>query len=102
MKITDDNYKELFEQDKLVVIDFWATWCGPCKRLAPIFESLEGEYEGKAIIGKYNAENNEELLERFPVRNVPTILLVKNGEEVGRLAGAVNAAKIKEEIDKHL
>ncbi len=100
IKITDDNYQELFAQDKLVVIDVWATWCGPCQRLAPIIAQVAEEYGDKAIIGKYNAENNEELLERFGVRNIPTILFVRNGELADRLTGAVNAAKIKEYIDK--
>ncbi|MBQ9236587.1 MAG: thioredoxin [Prevotella sp.] len=100
IKITDDNYQELFAQDKLVVIDVWATWCGPCQRLAPIIAQVAEEYGDKAIIGKYNAENNEELLERFGVRNIPTILFIRNGEVADRLTGAVNAAKIKEYIDK--
>lgn len=100
IKITDDNYQELFAQDKLVVIDVWATWCGPCQRLAPVIAQVAEEYGDKAIIGKYNAENNEELLERFGVRNIPTILFIRNGEVADRLTGAVNAAKIKEYIDK--
>ncbi len=103
MKLTDDNYKEILDQpDKLTVIDFWATWCGPCQRLAPIFEGIEKEYEGKANVGKYNVENNEELLERFGIRNIPTILFIKNGEVVDRIGGAVNAAKLRELIDKNL
>lgn len=101
IKITDDNYQEILSQDKLVVIDIWATWCGPCQRLAPIIAQVAEEYGDKAIIGKYNAENNEELTERFGVRNIPTILFIKNGEVVDRLTGAVNAAKIKELIDKN-
>lgn len=102
IKFTDDNYSEYFSQDRLTVIDFWATWCGPCQRLAPIVAQIAEEYEGKVFVGKYNAENNEELLERFGVRNIPTILVVKNGEAVDRLTGAVNAAKIRELIDKNL
>ena len=101
IKITDDNYQEIFSQDKLVVIDVWATWCGPCQRLAPIIAQVAEEYSDKAVVGKYNAENNEELLERFGVRNIPTILFIKNGELADRLTGAVNAAKIKEYIDKN-
>jgi len=102
IKFTDDNYSEYFSQDRLTVIDFWATWCGPCQRLAPIVAQIAEEYEGRVFVGKYNAENNEELLERFGVRNIPTILVVKNGEAVDRLTGAVNAAKIRELIDKNL
>ena len=102
IKFTDDNYKEYFSQDSLIVIDFWATWCGPCQRLAPIIAQIADEYEGKVIVGKYNAENNEELLERFGIRNIPTILFIKGEEPVERITGAVNAAKIREIIDKNL
>ena len=101
VKITDDNYSDILSQDKLVVIDIWATWCGPCQRLAPIIAQVAEEYGDQAVIGKYNAENNEKLLERFGVRNIPTILFIKNGEVLDRLTGAVNAAKIKELIDKN-
>lgn len=101
IKITDDNYSDILSQDKLVVIDIWATWCGPCQRLAPIIAQVAEEYGDQAVIGKYNAENNEELLERFGVRNIPTVLFIKNGEVLDRLTGAVNAAKIKELIDSY-
>lgn len=103
MKITDDNYNDILTQpDRLVVIDFWATWCGPCQRLSPIVEALAEEYDGRAIIGKYNVENNEELLERFGIRNVPTVLFIKNEEVLERVAGVVNKDKLKEITDKHL
>ena len=102
IKFTDDNYNEYFSQDRLIVIDFWATWCGPCQRLAPIIAQIADEYEGKVIVGKYNTENNEELLERFGIRNIPTILVIKGGETVERITGAVNTAKIRELIDKHI
>ena len=102
IKFTDDNYNEYFSQDRLIVIDFWATWCGPCQRLAPIIAQIADEYEGKVSVGKYNAENNEELLECFGIRNIPTILVIKGGETVERITGAVNTAKIRELIDKHI
>jgi thioredoxin 1 len=102
LKITDDNYEEILSHDGLVVIDFWATWCGPCQRLAPIIAQVAEEYEGKAVIGKYNAENNEALTERYGIRNIPTILFLKNGEIVDRLSGAVNKLKITQTIDKNI
>ena len=100
IKISDDNYQEIFAQEKLVVIDVWATWCGPCQRLSPIIARVAEESGDKAIVGKYNAENNEELLERFGVRNIPTILFIKNGEVLHRITGVVNASKINEVIDQ--
>lgn len=102
IKFTDDNYKDFLEQEKLVVIDVWATFCGPCQRLTPIIAQVAEEYEGKAIVGKYNAENNEELTELFDVRNIPTILFLKNGQVLDRISGVVTAAKIKQTIDKWL
>lgn len=103
IKYTDDNINEYLDQaDKLVVIDFWATWCGPCQRLKPIIAQVAEDYGEKAFIGKYNTENNEALIDRFDVRNIPTILFVKNGEVVDRLSGAVNKLKITDTIDKYL
>ncbi|MBQ8055362.1 MAG: thioredoxin [Paludibacteraceae bacterium] len=103
IKFNDENYNEYINQkNKLVVIDFWASWCGPCQRLKPVIEQVAEEYTDKAFIGKYNTENNEELIEKFNIRNIPTILFIKNGEVVDRLTGAVNKTIITETIDKHL
>lgn len=103
IKFNDENYNEYINQkNKLVVIDFWASWCGPCQRLKPVIEQVAEEYTDKAFIGKYNTENNEELIEKFNIRNIPTILFIKNGEVVDRLTGAVNKTRITETIDKHL
>lgn len=102
LKITEDNHAEVTSTDKLVVIDFWATWCGPCQRLAPIIVQVAEEYEGKAVVGKCNAENNEALTEKYGVQSIPTILFIKNGEVVDKLTGAVNKLKIASTIDKYL
>lgn len=81
------NYDEIANQGKLVVIDFWATWCGPCKRLAPIIEELASEFHDTAIIGKCDVEDNDELAEKFGIMNVPTVVFIKDGKEVDRLTG---------------
>ena len=70
-----------------MLIDFWATWCGPCKRLGPIIEEIAAEYDGKAVIGKCDIEENDELTEQFGIMNVPTVVFLKDGKEVDRVVG---------------
>jgi len=99
-EITEANYDEVVAgTDKLVVIDFWAEWCGPCKMVGPIVEKLAGVYEGKAVIGKCDVDDNPDIATKFSIRNIPTLLFVKNGEVVDKLVGAVPEAKIAEKID---
>lgn len=102
-EITEANYDEVVaKSDKLVVIDFWAEWCGPCRMVGPIIEALAGEYEGKAVIGKCDVDSNPDISVKFSIRNIPTILFVKNGEVVDKLVGAVAKDKIVEKIETHL
>ena len=86
--ITDANYAEFLEAGMPFVIDFSATWCGPCKKIAPIIDELADEYEGKVVIGKCDVDDNDELTSRFGIRNVPTVLFIKNGEVVDKHVGA--------------
>lgn len=99
MEITSANFDEIVNSGKPVVIDFWATWCGPCKRVAPIIEELAAEYEGQAIVGKVDVEEQDELAFKFGIRNIPTVLFLKNGEVVDKIVGATTkdayADKIK-------
>ena len=102
LKITDGNYKEYLAGDKLVVIDLWAEWCGPCRSIGPSVEELAEEYEGRVIIGKYNVDDEAELSIDYKVRSVPTLLFFKNGELVDKIVGAASKAEIKARIEANL
>lgn len=101
-QITDQNAAELFASGKLVVVDFWATWCGPCQRIAPLVEQLAAEYEGRAVVGKYNVDEGETLSAEFGVRNIPTLIFVKDGKLLDRMVGAASKADIAAKIEQYL
>ena len=98
-KITDANYKELLAQDKLVVVDIWAEWYGPCRSLAPAVDDLAAEFEGKAIIGKYNVDDDNALSSEMGIRNIPTLLFFKGGKLVDKQVGASSKAHLKASIE---
>ncbi|MBQ9216064.1 MAG: thioredoxin [Prevotella sp.] len=97
--ITSENLSSLKKGDKLLVVDFWATWCGPCRLVAPIMEELAQKYDGEVVIGKCDVEENEDLALEFGIRNIPTILFFKNGEIVDKMIGAQSKAKFEEKIN---
>ena len=101
-KITDANYKELLAQDKLVVVDFWAEWCGPCRSIAPAVDELAAEFEGKANIGKYNVDDDNALSSEMGIRNIPTLLFFKGGKLVDKQVGASSKADLKAKIEANL
>ncbi len=98
LAITDSNFEELLASGKPMVVDFWATWCGPCKKIGPYIEALAEEYEGQAVIGKCDVEENDDLVRRFGVRNVPTVVFIKNGEVVGKQVGPAPKNTLEEKL----
>ena len=102
IEITDSNFDEIIKQDKPVLVDFTAQWCGPCKMIAPMIDELAGEYEGKAVIWKLDVDNNQETSIKFGVRSIPTLLLFKNGEVVDKQVGAVPKSTLVEKIDLNI
>ena len=96
---TDENAVAEIKSGKPVIIDFWAEWCGPCKRLAPIVDELAGEYEGKVLIGKYNVDDYSDISTEYGIRNIPTILFFKDGELKERSVGSIKKEELVAKIE---
>lgn len=97
--ITTENFESLKNGDMPLVVDFWATWCGPCRMIAPIIAELAEQYDGKIVVGKCDVEENDDIAMEFGIRNIPTILFFKNGEVVDKMVGAAAKAKIQEKFE---
>lgn len=98
MIINDENYEAVVAEGKPMMLDFWATWCGPCKKIGPDIEALAQEYKGQVIVGKVNVEEADDLATKFKIRNVPTVLYIKNGEVVDKIVGATTKDKFEEKL----
>ncbi|MBO4720261.1 MAG: thioredoxin [Prevotella sp.] len=96
--ITSENFESLKKGDLPLVVDFWATWCGPCRMIGPIIAKLAEKYDGKIVVGKCDVEENDDLAAEFGIRNIPTILFFKNGEMVDKMVGAQSEAKLDEKF----
>lgn len=101
-QFTDENVKESIASGKLVVVDCWATWCGPCVRMSPIIDEVAEEFGDKAIIGKYNVDEQNDLSSEYRIMSIPTILFFKDGKLVDRLAGSQSKATLEEKINSLL
>ena len=99
IEITDANFEEVIASDKPVLVDFWAEWCGPCKMIGPVVEELASEYEGKAVVGKVDVDNNPAVSAKFGIRSIPTLLVFKGGEIVDKQIGAVPKSILAQKLD---
>lgn len=103
LQITDASFEEaVLKSDKPVLVDFGAEWCGPCRTLGPIIEELATEYEGRAVVGKVDVDNNQEFTAKYGVRNIPTVLMFKDGELVGRQVGVASKKTYTDSLDSLL
>ena len=98
VQITSENFETLKNGQLPLVVDFWATWCGPCRMVGPIISELAGEYDGKVVVGKCDVEENEDLAVEYGIRNIPTILFFKNGQVVDKIVGAQAKTKLQEKF----
>jgi len=103
LEITDANFEELvLKSDKPVLVDFWAEWCGPCRMVGPVVEELATEYEGKAVIGKVNVDQNSKIPAEFGIRNIPTLLFFKNGQMVEKHVGVAAKSVLAGKLEAHM
>ena len=97
--ITNENFESLKNGEQPLVVDFWATWCGPCRMVGPVISELAQEYDGRNVVGKCDVEENDELAMEFGIRNIPTILFIKGGQVVDKMVGAQPKARIQEKFE---
>lgn len=100
--LTEDTFDEAVGKAPLAMVDIWATWCGPCKMMGPVVEKLAEEYDGKVLVGKVDADEEMELVQRFGIASIPTLIFFKNGEEFARKVGVSPESELKKVLDANL
>jgi thioredoxin 1 len=100
--VTDANFEQTVNQPTPVLVDFWAEWCGPCRRLEPTVNELAGDYDGRIVVAKMNVDENPATPMRFSIRGIPTLLLFKSGQIVEQVVGLKDKASLKQLIDRHV
>ncbi len=100
LEFTDSNFDEIVKNATTpIIVDFWAEWCGPCRTIGPIVDEISKEFDGKVIVGKVDVDGNPEITSKFGVRNIPTVLFIKNGEVLDKQVGAVPKATLVKKLE---
>ena len=99
LQITQENYDEVLSSDKPILLDFWAEWCGPCKLIGPIIDEVSEDFSDTAIVGKINVDDSAELSSKYGIRNIPTLLFIKNGEVVDKHVGSASKKEISDKLN---
>lgn len=102
LELTESNFNEIINSDKPVLVDFWAAWCGPCLMVAPVIEELAGEYDGKAVVGKLNVDENPVVAGKYGIMSIPTMAIFKNGQVVDQVIGAVPKQVLEEKLKSQI
>lgn len=102
IEITDANFEQILNSEKPVLVDFWAEWCGPCRMIGPVVEELATDYDGKAVIGKVNVDENPNISAKYGIRSIPTLLVFKNGEIVDKQVGAVPKGVLSQKLEAQI
>ena len=100
--LNDKNFSDIIEKYPLVVVDFWASWCGPCKMMEPVIENMAKKYSGKVVFGKMNVDKNKRIPSRYQISSIPTLMIFKNGKIVDKIVGATRENQLSKKLEKYI